>query len=145
MSAMDKQRYHDLCSGQSKILWSHKLIAMMPSCNSGTIFQLGKPTLQRHRRAPADRQTGSNQEPAASRLQPRVRALTSPRAFSSRFASFGGSAFPPPPKELGLPAQPHFEITYPTGHAADTPKSALMRPGADMRRDRIRGFQGLLV
>ena len=122
------------------------MIAMMPSCNSGTVLQLGKPTLQRHRHAPADRQTGSNQEPAASRLQPRARALTTPGHSQAVSRSFGGSAFPPPPKELGLPAQPHFEITYPTGHAADMPKSARMRPGADMRRATAPGgFQGPLI
>jgi hypothetical protein len=36
------------------------VIEMPPGCNSGTVLQLGKPALQRHRHAPADRQTGSN-------------------------------------------------------------------------------------
>jgi hypothetical protein len=76
MSAMDKQRYQDLCSGQFKILWSHKR-----DCNDAEL-QLGNHFLTRQ----------------ANAATPQARAGRSPNWIKS-----GTGSIPPSARARSLP------------------------------------------
>ena len=114
-------------------------------CNSGTVLQLGKPTLQRHRHAPADRQTGSNQEPAASRLQPRARGSL-PRGILKPFRVVSAAAHFRPRLKSWAFRHNRIRDYLPNRTCGRHAKIGVNETGADMRRATPSGgFQGPLI
>ena len=119
------------------------MIAMAPGCNSGTVLQLGKPMLQRHRHrrpiAKLDQGRTGSIPPSAAGERSLLRAS---RNDLNCFGSFGGSAFP-----SWVFRHNRISVDYlPSRTCGRMPKTTRMRLSADMRRATAsRGFQGPLV